>query len=141
MTKAEVIKGMTELIKWMSETNNLTIEDKGIGHGFDGSFWDGYLKDTSKIPTIDASNKDGTLKIGMRPFWSSPEICVRQQTNKGEELLIFSFSDMEKINGEYVHTENFEVHEVRVDSHSDYKKLIDIVYNMIDYVIEHGKME
>jgi len=139
MTKSEVIKGMVALIDMVAKRENLTIDNKGVGHGFDNSFWD--FKDTSEIPTIDAVNADGTYKIGMRPFWSSPEICVRRKTNRGEELLIFHFSDFERtsIDGEYVHTGEYRIGEVRVDSKSDYKNLISETYDMIDYVIGHGK--
>lgn len=143
MTKNEVIKGMVALIDMVAKRENLTIDNKGVGHGFDNTVWKTVAKDTSEIPTIDAVNADGTYQIGMRPFWSSPEICVRRKTNRGEELLIFHFSDYKKtsIDGEYVHTGNYTVGEVRVDSKSDYKKLIDETYEMIDYVVEHGKGE
>lgn len=145
MTKSEVIKGMIALIEMVAERENLTIDNKGVGHAFDNSFWN--FEDTSEIPTIDAINEDGTYKIGMRPFWSFPEICVRRQSDMGEEMLIFSFSDYVKTptDDSYEHTYDYEVHEVvhevRVDSHTDYKELINETYDMINYVIEHGKDE
>lgn len=136
MTKEQVIKGCTKLIEKIAKEKNLEIENLGTGHAFDNSFWN--FKDTSEIPTINAF-KEG-YKIGLRPFWSNPEVCVRRDTEIGQELLIFTFSDSikNKEASEYDHTGDFKVHEVRVDSYSDYKSCVNEVYEMIEFVEKAG---
>ena len=137
MTKEQIIKGAIALIKRLAEEKGLNVEDRGTGHGFEGGFWEKILQDTSQIPTVVANND--TFSIELRPFWSSPEIDVRRQVLDGEELLIFNFSDYEKKDGEYQHTDNWRVHEVRVDARWDYKACIEEVYDMIDFVIQSSE--
>lgn len=137
MTKEQIIRGATALIRKIAKEKNLSVENKGTGHGFDDSFWN--FPDTSEIPTIIAWND--VYKIELRPFWSSPEIDVWRQAPSGEELLIFNFSDFKKINGKYQHTGNWRVHEVRVDARWDYKACINEVYEMIDFVLREASGE
>ena len=136
MTKEQIIKGAIALIKRIAEEKGLSVEDKGTGHAFEGGFWEKRFRDESQIPTIVAS--DNAFSIELRPFWSSPEIDVRRNADDGEELLIFNFSDSVKIDGKYQHTEDWHVHEVRVDARWDYKACIEEVYEMIDFVIREG---
>lgn len=146
MTKEQVIKGCIKLIEKIAKEKELEVENLGTGHGFEGSFWEGMAKDISEIPTINAKSADyeigvqGGYKIGLRPFWSSPEICIRRDTELGEELLIFTFSDSVK-NRETDHYDNtgdFKLHEIRVDVRSDYKACINEVYEMIEFVEKAG---
>lgn len=141
MTKQQVIHGAISLIRKIALERGLEVVNKGEGHAFDGGFWDGVLKDESNIPTVVAETEGYCIEL--RPFWTSPEIDVRRQTAKGEELLIFNFSDMIKNqkNGEYEHTCNFHVCEVRVDAKCNYRKCIREVYKMIDFVQKAGKKE
>lgn len=134
MTKEQIIKGAIALINHIAEERGLIVEDRGTGHAFDNSFWN--FTDNSQIPTIVAG--DNAFSIELRPFWSSPEIDVRRNADDGEELLIFNFSDSVKIDGKYQHTEDWHVHEVRVDARWDYKACIEEVYEMIDFVIREG---
>lgn len=146
MTKEQIVKGCIKLIEKIAKEKGLEVENLGTGHGFDRSFWEGYVKDTSEIPTINATSDNyeigvqGGYKIGLRPFWSDPEICIRRDTELGEELLIFSFSDQVK-NREtrhYDHTGDFKLNEIRVDVYSDYKACIEEVYEMIEFVEKAG---
>lgn len=132
MKKETVLHGMINLIRKKARELKLTVEDRGTGHAFDNSFWKGLIEDDSGIPNIKA--KSDQYSIELRSFWGSPEIDIRQKTDLGEELLIFHYSDYEIRNGEYQHTGDYHVGEVRVDSHSDYRSLINEVYKMIDYV-------
>ena len=136
MTKGQIIKGAIALIKRIAEEKGLSVENKGTGHAFEGGFWGKIFTDESQIPTVVAG--DNAFSIEVRPFWSSPEIDVRRNAEDGEELLIFNFSDSVKIDGEYRHTEDWHVHEVRVDARWDYKACIEEVYEMIDFVIREG---
>ena len=136
MTKEQIIKGAIALIKRVAEEKGLSVEDKGTGHAFEGGFWEKIFRDKSQIPTIVAG--DNAFSIELRPFWSSPEIDVRRNADDGEELLIFNFSDSVKIDEKYQHTEDWHVHEVRVDARWDYKACIEEVYEMIDFVIREG---
>ena len=136
MTKEQIIKGAIALIKRIAEEKGLSVENKGAGHAFEGSFWEKIFIDKSQIPTVIARND--AFSIELRPFWSSPEIDVRRQVLDGEELLIFNFSDSVGIDGEYRHTVDWHVHEVRVDARWDYKACIEEVYEMIDFVIREG---
>ena len=146
MTKEQVIKGCIKLIEKIAEEKGLEVEDLGVGHGFEGTIWEEVAKDISKIPTINAKSADyeigvqGGYKIGLRPFWSDPEICIRRDTELGEELLIFSFSDdvKNRETGYYDHTGDFKLHEIRVDVLSDYKACIEEVYEMIEFVEKAG---
>ena len=134
VTKEQIIKGAIALINHVAKEKGLTVEDRGTGHAFDNSFWN--FTDKSQIPTVIAS--DNVFSIKLRPFWSSPEIDVRRDVDDGEELLIFNFSDSVEKDGEYRHTGDWHVHEVRVDARWDYKACIEEVYEMIDFVIRKG---
>ena len=139
MTKEQVIRGCVALIRKVAEERGLEVKDLGEGHGFDGGFWQGILKDESHIPNVIAKGEGYSIEL--RSFWGSPEIDVRRMTKRGEELLIFNFSDSVKNfgTGQYDHTEEWHVHEVRVDAIWDYRKCIREVYRMIDFVLKHGK--
>ena len=82
----------------------------------------------------------GGYKIGLRPFWLDPEICIRRDTEQGEELLVFFFSDRVKNRetGHYDRTGDFKLNEIRVDVYSDYKACIEEVYKMIEFVEKAG---
>lgn len=138
MTKEQVIKGCIKLIEKIAEEKGFEVIDQGTGHGFDNSFWN--LTDTSGIPTISA--KDDNYSILLRPFWSSPEIDIRKQTELGEDLLVFNFSDFikNKETNEYEHTGDYSVRAIEVNVRCDHKKAIEEVYQMIDEV-ERGANE
>lgn len=135
MKKELIIFGIIKLIERVAKENNLEVNNKGIGHGFDNTLWKGIAKDDSNIPEIIAS-KEG-YSIGLRSFWGSPEVCIRRTNQNGEDLLIFRYTDNKKTkNGNYKHTGYYHIGEVRVDCsyRSDYKNLINEVYDMIGEV-------
>ena len=139
MEKQKIINAMIKLIHEIAKEKDLEITDLGLGHGNDGTFWE-KLPDTSGIPTIEAKNDKYSIEL--RPFWSSPEIDIRRETDYGEELLVITYSDMIKNNetGEYEHTGNFQLDQVRVDgTHGNYQKCIAYVY-WIAYEIEKEAM-
>jgi len=108
----------------------LEVEDKGTGHGFEGSFWEELLTDISGIPEVTARGEG--YSIGLRSFWGNPEVDIHRMKNSGEELLIFRWSDREKNEaGEYEHTGNFRVGEIRTDCRWDYKSNIEEIYKLI----------
>lgn len=138
MKKEEVVRGAVKLIEKFANDLGLEVEDKGEGHAFDGSFWDGILTDDSRIPNVRAS-KDG-FSIELRSFWGNPEVDVRRAVVGGDELLVLNFSDSFKnANGEYVHTGEFFPHEVRVDAMWDYKACVKEVYDMIAFIENNGR--
>lgn len=120
MTKEHIIKAMTEIIKEQAEEMGLTVENKGTGHEFDNSFWEGILKDHSGIPEIKAY-KDG-YSITLRSFWGCPELDIRD----GHELLVLTY-------GDYGHKGKYKVVQVRVDG-DHYKENINKIYNMIERI-------
>jgi len=118
MRKEHIVSAVLQIINEEAQKRNLTIEDKGTGHAFDGTVWD-YLKDDSNIPEVQAVDEDyilGKAKgylIKLRSFWGSPEVDIRDNG----DLLVLTFSDTMYIDGEYVHTGTFNVHQVRVESY------------------------
>ena len=135
MTLEQVINGAIRLINRIASEKGIKVVDLGTGHAFDHSFWD--FEDKSGIPSVKAKSDDYCIEL--RPFWSSPEVDVRRKDKDGnEELLIFNYSDYmtNRETDKLEHTGEYKVHEVRVDSHSDYKKCIEEVYAMIDEVEE-----
>ena len=141
MEKQQVIKGAILLIKRIAEEKGLEVEDSGTGHGFEGSFWEGILKDESGIPSVNAAND--SYSIGLRSFWGSPEIDIHRVTEEGEELLVLNYSDMVKKKGtnDFTHTGDFRVREVRVEAFWDYKKCINEVYDMIEEIEMYARKE
>lgn len=143
MTKEQVIKGAIKLIEKKCNEYGMEAENRGTGKAFEGGFWEHILTDDSNIPNVVANGKyekGMKYEIELRSFWGSPEVDVRRETDRGEELLIFNFSDSVKdANGNYIHTGDFRVCEVRVDARgNNYKDCIEEVYEMIDFVIAHG---
>lgn len=137
MNKKEVIGGALKLIEKIAEEKGLEILDIGTGHAFDGSFWAGVLEDDSGIPEVKAKG-DG-YSIGLRSFWGTPEVDVRRTVDDGEELLVLRFADgVKNANGHYEHTGNFRPYEVRVDAMWDYKKCVEDVYEMIEFIEKYG---
>ena len=138
MTKKQVIKGCYALISREAEARKLTIKDNGTGHGFDNTVWP--FLDLSNIPNVVAENDD--YKIELRSFWGDPEIDISIKTPIGQELLIFNFSDSVKKGDKYEETGDFHVHQLRVDGlRGNYKKAVEQVYEMIDFVMEMGSNE
>ena len=141
MTKQQVIKGALLLIEKIAKDKGLTVENKGTGHAFDKTFWAGLIEDDSKIPEVTARGEG--YSITLRSFWGDPEIDVRRAGKYGEELLIFNYSDSEKMEGEteYKHTGCFLVQQVRVEAKCDYKACIKEVYDMIDLLEVFARKE
>lgn len=139
MTKEQVIRGCVALIRKIAEERGLTVEDKGTGHAFDGGFWDRIFTDDSMIPTEVAAGEGYSIEL--RPFWSSPEIDIRRGTVTGEEMLIFNYNDTVKnaVTGQYDHTGDFQVQQVRVEARWNYISCINEIYAMIEYVEAAGK--
>lgn len=142
MTKEQVIRGAIKLIEKKCNEYGMEAENRGTGKAFEGGFWEHILTDDSNIPNVVAKGKydeDMKYEIELRSFWGSPEVDVRRETDRGEELLIFNFSDSVKdANGNYIHTGDFRVLEVRVDARKNYRDCIEEVYEMIDFVKAHG---
>lgn len=142
MTKEQVIKGAIKLIEKKCNEYGMEAENRGTGKAFEGGFWEHILTDDSNIPNVVANGKynDGMkYTIELRSFWGAPEVDIRRKTADGEELLIFNFSDsVTDENGNYIHTGDFRVCEVRVDARGNYKNCIEEVYEMIDFVEAHG---
>lgn len=136
MRKEDVIKGAVALIKQIAAEKALEVVDKGVGHAFDGGFWEGIMTDDSNIPNVIAKNE--VFSIELRSFWGNPEIDVHRASPHGEELLIFNYSDSVKTEADekYRHTGDFMVQQVRVESRSDYKKCVQEVYDMIEKLEE-----
>lgn len=138
MKKEHIVKAMIEIIKNKTESLNLNVEDKGTGHAFENTFWDGLIEDKSDIPEIKAYNDN--YSIGLRSFWGSPELCIRRhsEANNGkEEMLILCYSDFEYDDIEhtsYTHTDNFYVDEIRCNTHGNYKACIDEIYDIIEQI-------
>lgn len=133
MTKEQVIRGCLNMILRIAREKGLEVEDNGTGHGFDGGFWEGIFVDDSNIPEVTARGEG--YSIGLRSFWGSPEVDIRRQKESGEELLIFRWTDYEKNEaGEYEHTGNFHVGEIRTDCRWDYKANIEEIYKLIEEV-------
>ena len=143
MTKKQVINGAIKLIEKKCNEYGMEAENRGTGKAFEGGFWEHILTDDSNIPNVVAKGKyeeDMKYEIELRSFWGSPEVDVRRETDRGEELLIFNFSDSVKdANGNYIHTGEFLPCEVRVDARGNYyRACIEEVYEMIDFVEAHG---
>ena len=138
MRKEDVIKGAVALIKQIATEKALEVVDKGVGHAWDGSFWDGILTDDSNIPNVKAKN--GEYSIELRSFWGDPEIDIHRASPYGEELLVLTYSDSVKTEADekYRHTGDYMVRQVRVESRSDYKKCVQEVYDMIEKVEEYA---
>lgn len=138
MKKEQVIKGAVKLIKKIAEDKGLTVDDKGTGHAYDGGFWEGLLTDDSNIPNVVAKGEGYSIEL--RSFWGNPEIDVHRTGYYGEELLIFNYSDYEKLKSdtEYKHTGCFMVQQVRVEAKWDYRACIEEVYSMIERLEVYG---
>ena len=140
MTKDQVIKGAVALIQHFTELKGLDVWNKGTGHAFDNTVWKGIAEDNSNIPNVSAKGAD--FEIELRSFWGSPEIDVHRATPFGEQLLIFRLGDGVKTAADekYRHTGNYFVSEVRVDTpcFGDYRRCIEEVYSMINFVELHG---
>lgn len=130
MTKQKIINAAISLIRMEAVKRKLEVIDRGTGHAFENTIWN--FKDDSGIPNV--IGKGEGYSIELRSFWGSPEIDIRRETQEGEELLIFNFSDSVKKDGSYIHTGDFKPHEIRVDARWDYKQCISEVYAMIDYI-------
>lgn len=128
MRKEFIVKAMIEIIEEVTKEKNLKIKDKGPGHAFDNTFWKDFVKDTSNIPNIIATNDD--FKIEIRSFWGCPELSVRRDRTKNEELLVLAYSDYDK--GK--HTGDFQVNEIRCYSRNNYKECMKTIYEWIEKI-------
>ena len=138
MKKEQVIKGAVKLIEQIANDKGLTVVNKGTGHAFDGGVWEGLLKDDSNIPNVIAKGEGYSIEL--RSFWGNPEIDVHRAGDYGEELLIFNYSDSEKLKSdtEYRHTGNLMVQQVRVEAKCDYRSCVNEVYAMIERLEVYG---
>ena len=118
MTKEQIIKASISYIEKYAEEHNLEVIDNGTGHGFDNTVWKDVLTDDSNIPSISAKNE--MYSISLSSFWGSPEICIREETEFGQVLMVLNYSDHVKDNDnnndkKYKSTGDYEVNQVRVD--------------------------
>lgn len=125
MTKEKVVKAMVSLIHWKAEEYGLTIEDHGIGHAFDNSYWRDILKDCSGIPHIIAKND--TYKIEIRSFWGNPEIDIRIKSDSGEDLLVLNYAD-------HLRKDDYILCQMEVSADRDHEKYISDLWSMIKYI-------
>lgn len=132
MTKKEVIDAMVRLIQKIAYNKGVQVVDKGCGHAFDYSFWKGILTDDSGIPSIMASDND--LSIELRSVWGYPELLVRRNAEKCEDLLTIRYSDFEIVGEEYVHTGDYKVREIRINGYNNYKSCINEICKMIEEI-------
>ena len=141
MTKKQVIKGAILLIEKIAKDKGLIVVNNGTGHAFDHTLWKEIMKDDSGVPNVKAKGEGYSIEL--RSFWGSPEIDVRRIGKFGEELLIFNYSDSEKMEGdtEYKHTGCFLVQQVRVEAKWDYKACIKEVYDMIELLEVFARKE
>ena len=135
MTKEYIIKNSIELIKMFSKELNLNVNNKGVGHAFDNSFWEGIFTDRSDIPEITATNENGTFKIELRSFWGHPEISIRDKIGYGEDLYVIQFCDSSyDENGNYIRTGDFKLYEIRIDVRNNHRSKLDMLFDIVNYI-------
>ena len=137
MTKEYIVKNSIKLIEMFAKELNLNVNNKGTGHAFDNSFWKDIFEDKSEIPEITANNEDGTFEIGLRSFWGNPEIDIHCKISKGsfKDLYVINFSDGKyDEGGNYIHTENFTLREIRIDADENHKKKLKNIHKVVKFI-------
>ena len=126
MTKKHIIKNSIKLIEMFAKELNLNISNKGDGHAFENTFWNGLFIDDSQIPEIKAYDDKETFLIELRSFWGNPEISIRNKIGYEEDLYVIHYSNgSHNENGDYIRTDDFKLYEIRIDTRENHKEKID----------------
>ena len=132
MKKEILVKAIIEVIRQKAEQMCLQVENRGEGHGYDGTVWKDILTDNSEIPNIIAKNEKGDYSIQLRSYWGKPEIGIRV---KGE-LMVLNYSDVVKDeNGDFINTGDYAVYGVEVHTYN-YKTRLEGIYALIESISE-----
>ena len=137
MTKEVIVDNMFQYIRLVAEYyGDMEIVNKGTGNAFEHTFWKDILTDDSNIPNVVAEREDYSIEL--RSFWGMPELDIRQKTDKGEVLICITYSDSVKEDGEYVHTNVFNLNQVRIDGlrGNDYNTWSEYVKGIVDFINE-----
>jgi len=135
MLKEEVVRGMLRLAQDITKRKHLEVENLPEGKTVD-QYFNELIANATTVPTVDCVTKG--YRISIRPLGDSPELCVSTVGDPGFELMCFSYTDSRWINGDYEHTGDFHIREIRINSYTSYKALVAETYAMIDYVESHA---
>ena len=139
MTKQTIVKAMTELIEMYAKDRHCVPINKGTGHAFEKTFWDGIFTDNSEIPEIVAENEEIKFSIRVRSFWGCPELDIHILSDDNESgfadtyVIRYSDSALDK-NGNYMRTENFRLAEVSVNTDKNHIEKMDRLFEMVDFI-------